>query len=112
MSFTRLLRSGGAISEVPAAALVSPLVARHAGFFSSGTNDLIQYTRAIDRGDDEVNYLYDPLHPAVLQLISHTINAGVGAHIPVTMCGEMRSEERRVGKECVSTCRSRWSPCH
>src|SRR3546814_3781608 len=88
------------------------LLSRHARVFSIGTNVLIQYTLAIDRVDDEVNYLYDPLHPAVLQLISHTINAGVGAHIPVTMCGEMRSEERRVGKECVSTCRSRWSPCH
>src|SRR3546814_16837827 len=70
------------------------MLARHARFFSIGTNDLIQYTRAIDRVDDAVNYLYDPLHPAVLQLISHTINAGVGAHIPVTMCGEMAGDPR------------------
>src|SRR3546814_20611937 len=70
------------------------MLARHARFFSIGTNDLIQYTLAIDRVDDEVNYLYDPLHPAVLQLISHTINAGVGAHIPVTMCDEMAGDPR------------------
>src|SRR3546814_15881882 len=70
------------------------MLARHARFFSIGTNDLIQYTLAIDRVDDEVNYLYDPLHPAVLQLISHTINAGIGAHIPVTKCGEMTGDPR------------------
>lgn len=84
----------GAMIEVPAAALASPMLARHARFFSIGTNDLIQYTLAIDRVDDEVNYLYDPLHPAVLQLISRTIDAGVGAKIPVAMCGEMAGDPR------------------
>lgn len=84
----------GAMIEVPAAALVSPMLARHARFFSIGTNDLIQYTLAIDRVDDEVNYLYDPLHPAVLRLIHMTIEAGVVAGIPVAMCGEMAGDPR------------------
>ena len=84
----------GAMIEVPAAAIASPLLARHARFFSIGTNDLIQYTLAIDRVDDEVNYLYDPLHPAVLQLIRMTIEAGEKAGIPVAMCGEMAGDPR------------------
>ena len=84
----------GAMIEVPAAAIAAPLIARHARFFSIGTNDLIQYTLAIDRVDDEVNYLYDPLHPAVLQLIRLTIQAGDSASIPVAMCGEMAGDPR------------------
>jgi len=84
----------GAMIEVPAAALAAPWLARHARFFSIGTNDLIQYTLAIDRVDDEVNYLYDPLHPAVLQLIRMTIEAGDTAGIPVAMCGEMAGDPR------------------
>jgi len=84
----------GAMIEVPAAAIAAPMLARHARFFSIGTNDLIQYTLAIDRVDDEVNYLYDPLHPAVLQLIRHTIESGAQAGIPVAMCGEMAGDVR------------------
>lgn len=84
----------GAMIEVPAAALAAPLLARYCDFFSLGTNDLIQYTLAMDRIDDEINYLYDPLHPAVLQLIRTTIEAGAGAGIPVAMCGEMASDKR------------------
>ena len=84
----------GAMIEVPAAAIAAPMLARHARFFSIGTNDLIQYTLAIDRVDDEVNYLYDPLHPAVLQLIRHTIESGAKAGIPVAMCGEMAGDVR------------------
>jgi phosphotransferase system enzyme I (PtsI) len=84
----------GAMIEVPAAAISAPILARHAKFFSIGTNDLIQYTLAIDRVDDEVNYLYDPLHPAVLQLIRMTIQAGARASIPVAMCGEMAGDAR------------------
>ncbi|HEX4896695.1 MAG TPA: putative PEP-binding protein, partial [Solimonas sp.] len=80
--------------EVPAAAIAAPWLARHARFFSIGTNDLIQYTLAIDRVDDEVNYLYDPLHPAVLQLIRRTIEAGRDAAIPVAMCGEMAGDPK------------------
>jgi phosphotransferase system enzyme I (PtsI) len=84
----------GAMIEVPAAAIAAPMIARHARFFSIGTNDLIQYTLAIDRVDDEVNYLYDPLHPAVLQLIRMTIQAGDAAGISVAMCGEMAGDPR------------------
>ncbi|MCP4043937.1 MAG: phosphoenolpyruvate--protein phosphotransferase [Gammaproteobacteria bacterium] len=79
----------GAMIEVPAAALCADLFAKHLDFFSIGTNDLIQYAIAIDRVDDEVNYLYDPLHPAVLRLIRMTIKAGRKAGVPVGMCGEM-----------------------
>lgn len=84
----------GAMIEVPAAAISAPILARQARFFSIGTNDLIQYTLAIDRVDDEVNYLYDPLHPAVLKLIHMTIEAGNAAGIPVAMCGEMAGDPR------------------
>ena len=84
----------GAMVEVPAAALAAPLLARHSRFFSIGTNDLIQYTLAIDRVDEEVNYLYDPLHPAVLRLIRMTIEAGERAGVPVAMCGEMAGDPR------------------
>lgn len=84
----------GAMIEVPAAALSAPLLARYCSFFSIGTNDLIQYTLAIDRVDEEVNYLYDPLHPAVLKLIRATIEAGDRARIPVAMCGEMAGDPR------------------
>ncbi|MBH03185.1 MAG: phosphoenolpyruvate--protein phosphotransferase [Xanthomonadales bacterium] len=84
----------GAMIEVPAAALAAPTLARYCDFFSLGTNDLIQYTLAIDRIDDEINYLYDPLHPAVLTLIRMTIEAGKAAGISVSMCGEMASDKR------------------
>lgn len=84
----------GAMIEVPAAAICAPYFVRHLDFLSIGTNDLIQYTLAIDRIDNEVNYLYDPLHPAVLQLIHMTIQAGQGAGIPVSLCGEMASDTR------------------
>ena len=84
----------GAMIEVPAAALSAGDFARHLDFMSIGTNDLIQYTLAIDRVDDEVNYLYDPLHPAVLKLIKMTIDACYEAGIPVAMCGEMAGDPR------------------
>jgi phosphotransferase system enzyme I (PtsI) len=84
----------GGMIEVPAAALMAGQFARQLDFLSIGTNDLIQYTLAIDRIDDEVSYLYDPLHPAVLQLIHNTIRAGEKAGIPVSMCGEMAGDPR------------------
>ena len=84
----------GGMIEVPAAAICASYFARHLRFLSIGTNDLIQYTLAIDRIDDEVNYLYDPLHPAVLNLISMTIRAGNRAGIPVSLCGEMAGDPR------------------
>ena len=84
----------GAMIEVPAAAISSRMFASSVDFLSIGTNDLIQYTLAIDRVDDEVNYLYDPLHPAVVHLIATTINTGKLAGIPVSMCGEMAGESR------------------
>lgn len=85
------LQIGGMI-EVPAAAVCADIFARQLDFLSIGTNDLIQYTMAIDRVNDEVNYLYDPLHPAVLRLIHSTLQAGEKAGIPVAMCGEMAGE--------------------
>jgi phosphotransferase system enzyme I (PtsI) len=84
----------GGMIEVPAAALAADFFASHLDFLSIGTNDLIQYTLAIDRIDDEVNYLYDPLHPAVLMLIHRVIDAGSRAGIPVSMCGEMAGDPR------------------
>lgn len=93
LAFAPDIRVGGMI-EVPAAALSAPDFAKHLDFLSIGTNDLIQYTLAIDRVDDEVNYLYDPLHPAVLKLIKMVIDAGKQADIPVAMCGEMAGDPR------------------
>ncbi len=87
------IKIGGMI-EVPAAALSASIFAQHLDFLSIGTNDLIQYTLAIDRVDDQVHYLFDPLHPAVLFLIHHTIQAGRQAGKPVGMCGEMASNPR------------------
>ena len=87
------IKIGGMI-EVPAAAISASVFAHHLDFLSIGTNDLIQYTLAIDRVDDQVHYLFDPLHPAVLFLIHHTIQAGKQAGTPVSMCGEMASNPR------------------
>lgn len=84
----------GGMIEVPAAALAAEAFARRLDFLSIGTNDLIQYTLAIDRTDEEVNYLYEPLHPAVLKLVHMTIAAGRAAGVPVAMCGEMAGDPR------------------
>lgn len=93
LPFDSCLAIGGMI-EVPAAALIADVLARHLDFLSIGTNDLIQYTVAADRVDDSVGQIYDPLHPAVLRLIRTTIEAGNKAGIPVSMCGEMAGDMR------------------
>jgi phosphotransferase system enzyme I (PtsI) len=78
--------------EVPAAAINAVMLCKNLDFLSIGTNDLIQYTLAIDRIDDQVNYLYDPLNPAVIKLIASVIKTGKEANIPVSMCGEMAGD--------------------
>lgn len=82
----------GGMIEVPAAALSAALFVKKLKFLSLGTNDLIQYTLAIDRADSAVAHLYDNLHPAVLHLVARTIKAGARAHLPVSVCGEMAGE--------------------
>ena len=82
----------GAMIEIPAAVLILPVFLKRMDFLSIGTNDLIQYTLAIDRADNAVAHLYDPLHPAVLQLIARTIREGHQAGKPVSVCGEMAGD--------------------
>ncbi|KAF3997156.1 phosphoenolpyruvate--protein phosphotransferase [Glaciimonas immobilis] len=82
----------GAMIEIPAAALALPMFIKRMDFLSIGTNDLIQYTLAIDRVDHEVSHLYNPLHPAVLFLLSSVIAMGRKAGIPVSVCGEMAGD--------------------
>jgi phosphotransferase system enzyme I (PtsI) len=84
----------GVMIEIPGAALAADALAAEADFFALGTNDLIQYTLAIDRGDEQVAYLYDPLHPAVLRLIQFAIEAAHRARIPISVCGEMAGDPR------------------
>ena len=82
----------GAMIEIPAAAIALPLFLKRFDFLSIGTNDLIQYTLAIDRADNAVAHLYDPLHPAVLHLISYTLREAKRAGVPVSVCGEMAGD--------------------
>ncbi len=93
LPFDHGLPVGGMI-EVPAAALMAVAFARHLDYLSIGTNDLIQYTLAIDRVDDAVAHLYDPLNPSVLELVRQTIRAGEKAGKPVAVCGEMAGDPR------------------
>ena len=89
--YDRDITVGGMI-EVPAAALALGIFTRKLDFLSIGTNDLIQYTLAVDRTDDTVAHLYDPLHPAVLSLLAHIFKAANKAKIPVALCGEMAGD--------------------
>lgn len=89
--FDRDIKVGGMI-EVPAAALALGIFIRKLDFLSIGTNDLIQYTLAIDRTDDTVAHLYDPLHPAVLSLLAGIIRTADRAKVPVALCGEMAGD--------------------
>ena len=89
--YDREVKIGGMV-EIPAAALALNVFAKKLDFLSIGTNDLIQYTLAIDRTDEEVAHLYDPLHPAVLYLLSHIIGTANKLGVPISVCGEMAGE--------------------
>ena len=93
VSFDENIQVGGMI-EIPAAALAIGIFLRRLDFLSIGTNDLIQYTLAIDRSDEQVANLYDPLHPAVLMLLAHTLSSAEKVGIPVSVCGEMAGDPR------------------
>ena len=84
----------GAMIEVPGAALAADALAQVCDFFAIGTNDLTMYTLAIDRGDEQVASLYNPLHPAVLRLIQFATEAALRARIPISLCGEMAGDPR------------------
>ena len=87
----------GAMVEVPSAALAADLLARESAFFTVGTNDLIQYTLAVDRTDERVSDLYEPLHPAVVRLLRLVRRAATRSKIDASVCGEMASDPAMIG---------------
>jgi phosphoenolpyruvate-protein phosphotransferase (PTS system enzyme I) len=91
--FNAAVKVGGMI-EIPAAVLSIGAFLRKLDFLSIGTNDLIQYTLAVDRSDEAVSHLYDPLHPAVLRLIGLAIGSATKAEVPIAVCGEMAGESQ------------------
>ncbi|MES2205688.1 MAG: phosphoenolpyruvate--protein phosphotransferase [Pseudomonadota bacterium] len=91
MPFADKVPLGGMI-EVPAAAMLTHVFAKYLDFLSIGTNDLIQYTLAIDRTDEAVSYLYDPMHPAIVRLLTQTIRQSTKAGVPISVCGEMAGD--------------------
>jgi phosphotransferase system enzyme I (PtsI) len=93
LPFNENIPVGGMI-EIPASAIALPVFIGKLDFLSIGTNDLIQYTLAIDRADDQVAHLYNPFHPAILYLVAHTIRTAQKAEVPVAVCGEMAGDVR------------------
>jgi phosphotransferase system enzyme I (PtsI) len=87
----------GIMIEVPAAVMIARALSREADFFSIGTNDLIQYSMAVDRNNDHVSHLYRPLHPAILRMINLVVEAATEAGIDVSVCGEMAADPRTAG---------------
>jgi phosphotransferase system enzyme I (PtsI) len=87
----------GIMIEVAAAAMIAKALAREVDFFSIGTNDLIQYSMAVDRNNDHVSHLYRPLHPAILRMINLVVEAATEAGIDVSVCGEMAADPRTAG---------------